>query len=185
MDKFLEAFINTKHRVLGQNLRPFCLAHLLYFIATDSPVLKMIFGEKVELSRRDIELAIWICSRTPEQIFSADVNAGFFRRMRMRIGNFKKAQIAFLAYLKDYATLPIMWEDEKESGMSLGSPWILTRATFLLKETNLTESQIWGMPFGKLFWYTASLCELMGGAKVMSDEEERAIDELRKVENGK
>lgn len=185
MKKFLEAFINAKHKVLGQHLRPFCLAHLLYFAAAESPVLKMLWGEKANLARQDIELAVWICSRTPEQIFSANVKAGIFQRARMRIGSLKKAQREFLSYLKDYATLPAMWEGENGDSAPLGAPWILTRATFLLKETSLTEGEIWAMPLGKLFWYTASLCELMGGAKIMSEEEEKIIDELRKSENGK
>lgn len=79
--------------------------------------------------------------------------------------------------------MPQTWEEEGEA-TKLGSPWIIARLLFLMKNTNFTEREILEMPLGKVFWYSASLGELLGGAKIMSEEEKSAIEESERLKNG-
>ena len=62
MESFYEAFINCKHKVLGRILKPFCLRHCLYLEAIGSPIMRIVNGEEVSISRKDLELAVIICS---------------------------------------------------------------------------------------------------------------------------
>lgn len=62
MKDFYEAFINCPHKVLGKHLRPFSLTHCLYLEAIDSPFMKVINGGEVNITRKDLELAVLICS---------------------------------------------------------------------------------------------------------------------------
>ncbi len=178
MESFYEAFINCEHKVLGKRLKPFCLRHCLYLEAINSPVMKIVNGDEVEITRKDLEIAVIICSSDGDVL-----NALTLPHFVMRFHRFKRGLRGFLSYLTDYLSFPEMWS-KSESDTTLNAPWILSRATLLLSKTNLTLSEIWNMPLGELLWYCASFAEQEGVAQIQSDEERKIIEEAEKLRNG-
>lgn len=178
MQDFFEAFINERHKVLGKNLKPFCLNHCLYLEAIESPFMKIINGDEVSVSRKDLELAVLICS-ADRDILSAVKNPYAIKNIQMKFHKFKRGLTAFLGYLTDFLTIPDVW-DKSEGETTLNSPWILSKATLLLTKTNMTHSEIWSMPLGQLLWYSACIAELEGVVEIQSEAEKQALDELER-----
>ena len=165
MESFYEAFINCEHKVLGRRLKPFCLRHCLYL-------------EEVSISRKDLELAVIICS-ADRDIIAAMKRPNF----GLRFHRFNRGLTAFLGYLTDFLSLPDMW-DSSGGERAINAPWILSRATLLLSKTNLTLGEIWDMPLGELLWYCASFAEQEGLGQIQSDEEKKMILEAERIKNG-
>ena len=178
MKDFYEAFINCQHKVLGKRLKPFCLKHCLYLEAIESPFMRVANGEETEISRKDLELAVLICSSRGDILENLS-KANYPQNWLMNFHSFKRNCTRFLGYLSDFLTIPEMW-DSGSGKHTLNSPWILSKATLLLQKTNLTREEIWNMPLGELFWYMASMAELEGVAQMQSDDEKRMIDEALK-----
>lgn len=132
MESFYEAFINCEHKVLGRRLKPFCLRHCLYLEVIGSPIMRIVNGEEVAISRKDLELAVIICS-ADRDIIAAMKRPNF----GLRFHRFNRGLTAFLGYLTDFLSLPDMW-DSSEGERAINAPWILSRATLLLSKTNLT-----------------------------------------------
>lgn len=145
MESFYEAFINCEHKVLGRRLKPFCLRHCLYLEAIGSPIMRIVNGEEVSISRKDLELAVIICS-ADRDIIAAMKRPNF----GLRFHRFNCGLTAFLGYLTDFLSLPDMW-DSSEGERAINAPWILSRATLLLSKTNLTLGEIWDMPLGGFY----------------------------------
>ena len=101
MESFYEAFINCEHKVLGRRLRPFCLRHCLYLEAIGSPIMRIVNGEEVAISRKDLELAVIICS-ADRDIIAAMKRPNF----GLRFHRFNRGLTAFLGYLTDFLSLP-------------------------------------------------------------------------------
>ena len=179
MENFYEAFINCQHRVLGRCLKPFCLTHCLYLEAIGSPVMDIVNGNEVRLSRNDLELAVIICS-ADGNILEELLKANSLRNFTMRLYGFKRACTAFLSYLTDFLALPELW-DSTEGQMPLNAPWILSKATLLLSKTSLGRKEIWNMPLGELLWYCATFAEQEGVGQIQSDDEKRMIAEVINV----
>ena len=146
MESFYEAFINCEHKVLGRRLKPLCLRHCLYLEAIGSPIMRIVNGEEVAISRKDLELAVIICS-ADRDIIAAMKRPNF----GLRFHRFNRGLTAFLGYLTDFLSLPDMW-DSSGGERAINAPWILSRATLLLSKTNLTLGEIWDMPLGELFF---------------------------------
>lgn len=104
MESFYEAFINCEHKVLGRRLKPFCLRHCLYLEAIGSPIMRIVNGEEVAISRKDLELAVIICS-ADRDIIAAMKRPNF----GLRFHRFNRGLTAFLGYLTDFLSLPDMW----------------------------------------------------------------------------
>lgn len=177
METFYEAFINCKHKVLGKRLKPFCLKHCLYLEAIGSPIMKVVNGEEAEITRKDLEIAVVICS-TDRDILDA-LSRPY---ITMKFHRFKRGLTAFLGYLTDYLSLPEMW-DRSNGKTTINSPWILSRVILLLSKTNLTREEVWSMPLGELLWYCASFIEQEGFGQIQSEEERKMIEEAEKIKN--
>jgi hypothetical protein len=178
MEAFYEAFINCEHIVLGKKLLPFCLRHCLFLEAIDSPYMKVLNGIESEITRRDLELVVLVCSAKCD-ILTALSKANYIQNWYIKFHSFKSASTKFLSYLSDYVALPELWENG-ESEVVLNSPWILSKATLLLSKTSMTSDEIWNMPLGELLWYCAAFAEQEGVAQIQSDDEKSAIDEIIK-----
>lgn len=177
MKDFYEAFINIPHKVLGKRLKPFSLTHCLYLEAIDSPFMKVINGGEVNITRKDLELAVMICSSDdPMREISKAYNA---KNIGMKFHSFKRGCTRFLSYLTDFVTVPELW-DKTEGENALNAPWILSKATLLLTKTSMSLTEIWNMPLGELLWYTACIAEHSGVAEIQSEADKAAIDEALK-----
>nr|DAF31955.1 MAG TPA: hypothetical protein [Caudoviricetes sp.] len=179
MESFYEAFINCEHRVLGKKLLPLSLRHCLYLEAIGSPYMDVINGLETQVYRRDLELAVLICSSNSD-ILGKLSRANFVQNWHMKLHPFKRNATRFLSYLGDYVSIPEIW-DNGESGVNLNTPWILSRAAMLLAKTSMSRDEIWTMPIGELLWYCAALGEQDGVIQIQSDDEKSAIDEAIKI----
>ena len=176
MQSFYEAFINTEHKVFGKVLKPFSLKHCLYLESIDSPVVKLINGDEVEITSQDLQLAVIVCS-SDDPIKALRKNA--FGNVLFRFYNYKRNLTKFLSYLHDYISFPEIWENS-DSDKKLNTPWILSKAILLLSKTSLTKDEIWNMPLGELVWYVASFAEQEGLLEIQSEDELNAIEEAIK-----
>lgn len=176
MEDFYEAFINCEHTALGRRLKPFCLKHCLYLEAIDSPVMKLVNGDEVEISRSDLELAVAICSANGDIIKALESS-----HIGMKFHSYKHGLTAFLGYLTDFVAVPEVWDNAGES-TTLNAPWIVAKAMLLLSKTSMTLSDVWNMPLGELLWYCTVFAEQEGVVQIQSDEEKQIIAE---VQNGK
>ena len=181
MESFYEAFINCKHKVLGKSLKPFCLKHCLYLEAIGSPVASLINGEEKQITRKDLELAVVICS-AEDDILNELEHIYSPKNWCMRFHRFKRGLTQFLSYLTDFLSFPELW-DRSDGKNALNAPWILSKATLLLSKTSLSRDEIWNMPLGELIWYIACFAEQEGLAEIQSEEEQQAIEEA--IKNGK
>lgn len=179
MEDFYEAFINCSHKALGKCLKPFCLRHCLYLEAIGSPFMRVINGEEVPVFRKDLELAVIICSADGD-ILKALEKANSIGNFGMRLHFFKPALTAFLGYLTDFIAVPELW-DRTEGESVLNAPWILSRAMLLLSKTSMTLKDVWDMPLGELLWYCATIAEQEGVGQIQSDEEKKMIEEALKA----
>lgn len=178
-ESFYEAFINCRHRVLGRNLKPFSLRHCLYLEAIGSPYMDAINGKSAEITRRDLEIAVTVCSAEGD-ISEALRRIGHIGNLAMKLHPFKRASTRFLSYLSDYIALPELWEN---GGEPVNAPWILSRVVLLMSKTSLGRNEIWDMPIGEVFWYCAAFGEQEGAAQIQSDAEQLAIEEALKAKN--
>ena len=176
MEDFYEAFINCEHTALGRRLKPFCLKHCLYLEAIGSPIMKLVNGDEVEISRSDLELAVAICSAKGDIIKELERT-----HIRMKFHSYKRGLTAFLGYLTDFVAIPDVW-DSTDSNATLNAPWIVAKAMLLLSKTSMTLSDVWNIPLGELLWYCTVFAEQEGVVQIQSDEEKQIIAE---VQNGK
>lgn len=159
------------------------MKHCLYLEAIDSPIMSLINGTELEISKKDLELAVVICSEDSD-ILNALEKINSPKNFPMRLYGFKRGLTAFLGYLTDFLAFPELW-DRSDGKTALNSPWILSKATLLLSKTTLTREEIWNMPLGELMWYIACFAEQEGIAEIQSEEEQEAIAEAIRAKNGK
>lgn len=180
MKDFYEAFINCPHKVLGKKLKPFSLTHCLYLEAIESPFMAVINGGEANITRKDLELAVLICSS--DDPLGEISRAYALRNIGMKFHRFKRGCTRFLSYLTDFVTVPELW-DKTEGENVLNAPWILSKATLLLTKTSMSLSEIWNMPLGELLWYSACIAEHAGVAEIQSETDKAAIAEALKGQN--
>lgn len=180
-DLFYESRIHRGHKVLGFRLRPLCLLDLVALEAIGSPFAA---GGRVPTGA-DLATAVRLLSRPHRDDLSIDADAlkpSRLLRMRLRLADVTIELRKFNAYLDDHFTPVATWRERGEGGRGnpLGSPWIQTLATFVSRETSMTQREIWTGPIGHVLWLAASVEEQMSDARVSSDADtpfETAADE--------
>ena len=107
---FFETLVNLKHEVLGLELKPFCILHLLWLQHIASP----LFVTSAPVTIEDLELAAIICSSaTNEEILAKLTPRNRWQRFlrnrwhrRNRRLDLTTAVKSFLAYQDDFCSLP-------------------------------------------------------------------------------
>ena len=89
--------------------------------------------------------------------------------------------LGFKEYTEAYSTQPKVWKTEDEEKKieikKQKIPEQLLLATLLIKNTTLTEEEVWTMPIGKASWYVTALAFLEGAdIDTISTEDERKMD---------
>lgn len=89
--------------------------------------------------------------------------------------------LGFKEYIEAYSTQPKIWkkeDDDKKIEMRKAKiPDQLLLATLLIKNTTLTEEEVWSMPLGKASWYVTALAFLEGAdIDTISTEDEKKMD---------
>lgn len=192
---FYESRIHTEHAVLGRKLRPLCLLDLLALEAIESPFVR---GGHVRA--HDVAIAVNLLSKPIQKNLSIDADftaPGFFLKIRAGVseifGTLSHDVKKLEDYVGDYMSAAEMWRPNTSGDSTpLGAHWIQTLAAFLLRETNLTQTEIWTHPVGQILWIVAAVEEQTTQSRVKTaddDEAEKiaecesaAIEELRKIE---
>lgn len=170
---FYESRIHrTNHRVLGYRLRPLCLLDIVALEAIGSPFMRGTAGA----TGVDLGLAARLLSRPTGQNLSVDPNIlrpskSLFLRLHLYdlVTELKK----FEAYLADYFTPVSLWRnDGSGSSTPLGCPWAQSLATFLSRETSMSQREIWASPIGHILWQAAALEEQISDSRIKTEHDE-------------
>ena len=179
-ERFTEAWVNRDDWIVyGRRLHPFCL-YDLFFLALDQNAA--YFGDSP--TQEDLLAAVLVCSSKYEDLQAGRVSLKGFRRTywmhKCKRVSFVQELLKFRAYLKDFDSRPQFWESA--SGESMRAPALLSVATFLELKTNMTESEIWTAPIGKMFWKSAAIAEIEGvtSSQIVTPDEAKFIDEMEK-----
>lgn len=164
-DRFVEAFANQSHTVLGRRLDPFCLWHQFNLEVAQS---KVLLGEP--LTPFDLWLAVRVCT-TPwtASHFVPDLRPPSMLRFlwEMRRFNFAKEVRKFQDYYDDFASGPRYWPNDHRQEEAGAAPQRdldenLELALYVMKEGRFTWPEVWTMPLGVLRWSSAGLAKLSG-----------------------
>lgn len=171
-EQFFESRIHTNHKVFGRKLRALCLLDILALEAIDSPFVR---GGNV--SPEDVAVAVNLLSRPVKRDLSIDVefaNPGFLLKLAAvtcSVGKLQREVAKLEAYISDYMTSPELWRCQSGDTTPLGAPWIQTLITFLLRETNLSQTEIWTQPVGAVLWIAATLEEQLTQSRIKTQND--------------
>ena len=192
---FYESRIHTTHAVLGKTLRPLCLLDLLALEAIESPFVR---GGTVRA--HDVAITVNLLSRPIRKNLSIDSGftaPGFYLKVAAGFseitGRLEKDVKKLEAYVSDYMSAAEMWRPNTAGDATpLGAHWIQTLVAFLLRETNLTQTEIWTHPVGQILWIVAAVEEQTTQSRVKTSTEDAAektaeiesaaMEELKKIE---
>lgn len=177
--KFPENWINEKHTVLGERLRPFCLWHRLLLEITDSPFLR---GGRTGF----VELYAAVCM----------CRMGFGEWLRARpLSRWEKWRLArlarrydvetecrkFEAYMRDYFSPPAFWQKSSGSDGEGLPPETVAIAGQIIAVTGWEEERAWMLPLGKAYWYAAIFARVAGSDLKFVTETDEQFEILRKL----
>lgn len=178
---FLEAWVNRRHSLCGRTLHPFCLHDILALEAIESPLCQIWNGKARRIAITDLVLASLICSGEHEQWLdriSSRTGLAWHRfRTLWRSAIFQVELSRFEFYVADHLSGPEVWSDSSGSG-TINAPWLLAKATYLMRNTSLTRTEVWTRPIGEILWYAAAVSEQMGGANILSESEREIVDQV-------
>lgn len=176
--RFLQAWVESKHRVLGYDLAPFCLNHLLALHAAESP---FVLGGIPEFE--DLLLFLKVCSNSARELAPADRQIK--RELRKTPLELERAIVGALEYLASASHRPQFAEQAESdpeapgehsggTGRLLTAPAALARIAFMHVHSNLSHTEIMTMKLDQLADLEAAIAEQKGGDVRFRNEEEDA-----------
>lgn len=191
-EAFFDSRLHTTHKVLGKTLRPFCLLDMLALEAVESP---FVVGGSATIA--DVAVAVNLLSNPINENLSVDIgfaNPGFFIRLRALVipsiydakislkRLFSKTHAGFRsglerevknleAYFADYVVAAEMWHQDGSDATPLGAHWIQTIVSYMLRETNLTQTEIWTHPVGQIRWTMAAVEEQTTSSRIKTEHD--------------
>ena len=176
MDSLLtEALINSKYRVLGKKLRPYCLWHEFLLLASENPFFVESSEEEANIAH--LEAAARICCCKYGELPSQKINSKWVAVKAVILG-VEKQLASFKTYIDDYNSGPQIWHEEKkeEGGSKSGPPGTIFTAVSCLS-LGIDERRVWEMPIGIALWYSATRQFDKGGEMDFVTERNRNIME--------
>jgi hypothetical protein len=176
--RFLASCIVPKRtRILGKNLKPFCLKYRLWLQAIGSPFLEPDKEIKIE----DLIIALKVCSgesldRAKFSDYWSAIKLTLFKDVR--INAFK----AFIDYSMTNPSWPKFYENSKNSsGSSTGLPWELSVIANLTRN-GISYEEALNMPEASAMWLSTAF-GIQAGAKLdlLTTDDEALIDHLAKL----
>lgn len=182
MDRaLLESLIHRVHTVGGYRLRPYSLAVAVALEAVGNPLMT-----NKAPTPADVLLFLKIAS-APDPL-----HADFTLRFRdhvlkfrlMKPGALDRIMVEIQAYIEDYSTPPHLTEaiESDVPTAKISAPWAISRVASLHQNTNLTNDEIWNLPFGYILWLEAAGAELRGAKVGFYDPENPEVDAVELAE---
>ena len=172
-------------KVLGKQLRPFCLRHRVQLEAIKSPFLNPF---KSNFSAKDVVLAVRILSCYDKEAFSKDINVWEQLQMIWLIMNPKRLARAagrIVGVMTESCSYPKLWNDEKKETKKIHEniPWILSCVANNIRN-GCTLNEAWTMPEGEAVWLSISHA-ISNGSKieVLSTDDEKMMDKFDDIIN--
>lgn len=185
---YLESVIHKKHYIYDRELHPFCLNDVIFLEAIQSPLLE----RENQATPRDLALAVLICSTDVNQVQN-EINAFLNGKKSIRKAlklifkaetePFEQAAKTFKTYIDDHFMPPDLWR-ENDNGKSITAPWVLVHAAIVMKGTGggISKEEVFKMPLGELFWWSAAISELGGsGVSIMTESDRAAIETAKRM----
>lgn len=156
-EAFNESFIHDRHYILGLELDPFCIDHLMLLEALESP---LIFGGRVEV--QDIYAAVQICSTaSPEDFFDVTLRPSFGWKLWAawwRGMDVRNARDRFEKYMADYAPT---FSQRPGDGDPAKCPGIMLTAARLVK-SGIDPKKVRRMAIGEMTAWAIAILEADG-----------------------
>jgi len=177
-DRFFEAWITRSWKVCGTKLNPLCLGHVVNLEAIGSPLTPYRPVDPDQpITPADLLLAVRICSEAfphPARLKPRLRDVAWRIAMERSPRLFRMHAMLFAAYRNDHCSSPEFWVDQESAGRAISAPIALSKAAFLLSNSNLPEERIWSMPLGRVDYVIAAIEERKTGAVRFFYEEEAA-----------
>lgn len=175
---FFQAAFCQPPRVLGVQLRPLSLGHILLLEGLGNAFILRRTGTRAELFA-----AVLVCSRT----MAENGRVLFGGRLPMwrlvwwairwpehRIG---PERDAFVRYLQDFTTVPEHWESDSD-GKGFRAPWQYHFVMVLSQHFGMSWDEAWNAPVALARCCYDTWAESQGDKSLISPDEQRDIEFL-------
>lgn len=194
LDSYVRASVPDVYRVLGLQLKPFCLGHLFLMHRFDCAFAS---EEGTDAGISDFLLGLAICSRSYEEFieFIRDEKAfeawtsSWGKQVSKAIRRDKRFDVIekmglFQNYMKDSIRIPKYFEGDNSSETQVsGAHWTQSVLLVLTSELGFTQSEALNMPLSKALADYFKWAEKNGLVTLMSDDELEIVEELEKTQN--
>lgn len=94
---------------------------------------------------------------------------------------FRECSQRFVDYLEEHSSSPKFWNRVDEHFNRAAIPWQLNVASSILRQTSLSEREVWLMPLGRALWYATALARQEGcDLDVLTTQDEELLDAIGK-----
>jgi hypothetical protein len=187
------AIIPEPRILLGIHLKPFCLGHLMLLHRMESV---FVAEEPAAPTMEDLVAAVFVCAMTWEEnlrvlrsgkmerwrfgpFVRREPVAAFMLRWQRTIGLFDLTQkiIEFADYMREGCETPLFGGASGE-GKASKCPLPQRAKVKLLRELNLTLSEVMNRPWGECVWDYLTLSDMDGAIEL---ETEASLDDFQKA----
>ena len=174
---FIQAHTYKSPTILGRQLLPFSPWHGVILEAAASPY---ILGGIPKLD--DMILGVWVCSHSHADGWNAAANAPSAQEWGNSLTdpNFPAALTAFDEYISASFMGPEYWSSG--GGSEIRAPYMWHLATFGMSYLHMSEVAAWDCSVAKLMCYHACKAEVEGNKDLVSNEDMRGMEVLKKDE---
>jgi len=170
-----EAFLNTRHVILGRVMRPLSLGHSFALETFSSPFYA---GDRA--SEAELRMAVWLCSRPALALPETGSLAFRWWSFRTARWSWQKALVQWRDYVDDYLAPPQLWHAVPKAGEEPVEPSRIPPAiktVVRLMRLGMSAAEAWNTPVGVANWYETAAWEVETGGRVdlVTDSEREAI----------
>lgn len=175
---FFQAAYCQPPKVLGVQLRPLSLAHVLLLEGIGNSFLRRHTG-----TRADLFSAVLVCSRTMEEngrvLFGGKLPLWrlIWWAIRWPESKIGVERDTFCQYLADYTNCPEHWESESD-GKGFRAPCQYHFAMIMAREFGMTWDQAWNAPVSLARCCYDTWAETQGDKSLLSPDEQEGIQFL-------
>jgi hypothetical protein len=159
--RFLEAFFNRPHKLLGLNLRPFSFWHKLQLERANSPLM---LG--VPASYQDLVFAARVCgSAYPEVVEPTEIKTRWARYRSIwhaAMTDLESEVKAFSDYVNDFLSPPKILPKGEGGGAAPDIDDSLREIGYYVRMTGCSIEEAWNTPIGILCWMNAAFAKSEG-----------------------